>query len=475
MIGSIYNSSGLVGLYTSRGLLQPSDYLRDSEISRIGGRGVSLSAAGNDLNRAVESTQVRLSNVGKLRSALDTFRSDLNALSSQDKVAPLRAQSSDESVAKTGTPLPQRVRDDPRVEVVVSQVATAQVLQSQAFNDKDSTIVGTGSLTIQAGSFSDANGTFTPTQTPATTVNITANTGTLEEVARRINTAQAGVSAEVIRGDDGFRLQITASPGTSNSLQITTQDNDGNDSDTNGLSRLAFDPAAAAAAGQNLLQTVTPGNTEVTLNERRLSSANTGIQDIVSGIRLDIQNVGTASITIGRDLDRFKEAAKQFVSSINTLEQGLADQQADRLTNRSLSQVRSQLTEAASGFGLNRQTLSDIGITRDETGKLVVDEGKVGTAFVRDPDSASRLLSQTAAGLRDQVSGSLAPQSELNQTGQSLERALTSLETRRTARQLANSQVFYGLPAQQASSLFNYVPRQGSPVGAARYLSVASS
>ncbi|WP_137939422.1 flagellar filament capping protein FliD [Chitinivorax sp. B] len=474
MIGSIYSSS-IAGLYTSRGLLQPSDYLRDSEISRIGGRGVGLSAAGNDLSRAVESTQVRLSNVGKLRSALDTFRTDLDTLSTKDKVSPFKALSSDEAVARATAALPDDLRDNPAVQLVVSQVATSQTLQSESLDDANSTIAGTGSLTIQTGSFSDANGTFTPTTEPPVTINISAADGTLNGIARSINNANAGISARVVEGSDGFRLEVTASSGTSNTLRITAQDNDGTNTDTSGLSRFAFDPTASTGNGQNLDQTVVARNTEVTLDDRRLSSANNTVTDVVNGVRLDIQGTGSTNITIGRDQDAFRQAAKRFADSINAFEQSISEQREERLTARTLSQVTARLNAAESGFGLNRQTLADIGISRDTKGRLSVDEDRLATAFNRNPDNASQLLSQSASTLRDDISLITAPQSELRQTGQILERTLSSLETRRNVQQLSNTQMYYGLPAQQASSLFNYVPRQGSPLGAARYLSIANS
>jgi len=469
MIGSIYTSTS--NLFNANGAYQTLGVLRDSEIGRAYGQGSGLQSAGsnNSLNRAVESTQVRLSSLGKLRSALDTFRTELNPLSKRDTIAPLRASSSNDQIATAGVGSTTPARST--LPLVVNQLAQPQTLQSQTFNNADSTIVGAGSLRIETGSFSDTNSSFTA-NSAATTVNIAAGDGTLNGIARAVNQANAGVSARVVEANDGFRLQFTAAnSGTANTLRVTAQDTDGNNANGNGLSSLAFDPAATANAGRNLNQTQAATNAQVTLADRGVVTQDNTVRE--QGLTLELRGTGQTTINVARDADAFRKATEQFVNSFNALQAATADQRDQGLANRALSQLDGQIRTASTGFGQSRLSFTDLGITSTANGNLQLDEDKLQATFAGDAEGASQLLSQTASSLATTLSGATAPQSELGLANSTLERSLASLETQRTIQQRPFAESFFGLPAQAFSSLFDYTPRQGSAAGAARYQLVA--
>ena len=74
-----------------------------------------------------------------------------------------------------------------------------------------------------------------------------------------INDANFGVTAAIVNNGSGYQLLISSdSTGAENSLQISVSDTgDGNASDGNGLSRLAFNSTAGTS---NVYQTVAGTN-----------------------------------------------------------------------------------------------------------------------------------------------------------------------------------------------------------------------
>lgn len=470
MIGSI--NSAYVGLYNPYGVFQPTELLRDSEIGRLRGQGNGLLAAGSNqsLNRAVDSTQVRLSDVGKLRSALDTFRTTLSSLSSLDSVAPLRATSSNENVARATASA--AAKDSPAIQLSVSQLATRQVLQSQAVGNADSTIVGSGTLKIEIGS-NNGNG-FTASS--SSTINITSGNGTLGGIAAAINDAKAGVTASVVKADDGSaKLQLTAAQaGNSNTVRLTVNDNDGKNTDSNGLSQLAFDTAATAGNGRNLTETAAASNAQLTVDGRGFVSNGNTTGNAIAGLTLALRGTGQTTLTVARDQNTFSQSAQRFVDALNQLQQGTSTLRDDSLINRSLTQVDTQLANAASGVGRSQLTLADIGITRNSNGQLALDQAKLKSAFEAAPEGAARLLSDTASNLGTAIDRTLSPQGEISFASKSLERSLASLQTTRDILRTPDTQSFYGVPAQSLQSLFNYAPRQGSSAGISRYLAISN-
>jgi len=60
-----------------------------------------------------------------------------------------------------------------------------------------------------------------------------------------INAAKAGVTASIVGSGAGTRLVLRGADGAASSVRISASDSDGNDTDTAGLSALAWDPAPA--------------------------------------------------------------------------------------------------------------------------------------------------------------------------------------------------------------------------------------
>ena len=110
--------------------------------------------------------------------------------------------------------------------VDVQTLARAQSLASQELADRDTTALGTGTLTLNVGGNS-------------TEITIDSSNNTLQGIADAINDANAGVSAGIVDTGNGYRLVMSSDEsGTANEISVTATDDDGNNTDAAGLSRV---------------------------------------------------------------------------------------------------------------------------------------------------------------------------------------------------------------------------------------------
>jgi flagellar hook-associated protein 2 len=188
------------------------------------------------LSQLESSTKVKLSSLGRLRSGLDALGDNIGALGNKSTVAPFVAASSNQAVARSEAA--SNVKRAGQYQLSVSQLARSQELSSNPLSDKDSTIVGSGSLKFEFGRTSASS--FTAERSAS--VSISSTDGTLGGIANAINRASIGVTASVSESDEGYRLNLRSQDGSNNTLRISVSDNDGNNLDLAGLSKLAYNP-----------------------------------------------------------------------------------------------------------------------------------------------------------------------------------------------------------------------------------------
>jgi len=472
MIGSSLGTPSSAGYLRNLSTLYGPNRLYG--VSSLSGADNSPAAAGglgiNNLSRNEASTRVRLSDLGKLKSGLTALSDGLRGLDDKDAVAPYRATSSDENVARSDTAAASSQAD--RYALEVSQLASAQQLTSATQTDQDSTILGTGTLTLDIGR-NTING-FSAER--SSNISIASSDGTLAGIARRINQAQAGVVASVQQDSDTgtYRLLIQSSEtGSQNSLRIRVADNDGTDTDANGLSTLAFDPQATTGAGRNLTETVAASDAAFTVDGSALQSQANRTGAAIAGVQLDLTGVGNTRITVARDSSAFAQSAKTLTESYNRFLQagnGLEPSGLGRKISAALQQV---LNTTGAGIGNDRIGLDELGIRADRTGKLSIDADKLERGFASNPDQAAQWLADVASGLQAVASSQTGSTSELQLSSRQLERTLQDIDPQRSVLFSFNQPQLNGLAADSVSSLLTYLPNfnRNSPI--ARYLSIA--
>jgi len=455
-----------------------------SAISGVGqfsqlGSGSSVSS----LNRQESSYQVKLSAYGKLQSAMDTFKSALSSFKSAQDAAPFKATSSAE---KTLTAKASKdVAAAGSYSIDVTQLAKAQTLTSGVYADKDSSIIGTGSITIQTGNYNTNTNTFTPAGSSGKTISISASGGTLSGIANAINAADAGVRASVVQSGGGYQLSLASTKsGTDNTIKLAVSDNDGSDTDLAGLSAFAFNPTAGPSGyDKNLNVTVAAQNAELTVNGVAVTSQSNEVSSAASGVTLSLAATGTATVNVGRDSEAFAASAQKFVDAYNALQKSVNELSSassqnvnpplasDGLTAKLANEVRNTVAQASYGFGNERTTLSEIGIARSSDGTLTLDKAKLQSAFAANPENSTRLLASTSDRLTSSVTRATGTNSELQYTTRGLSRAVQSVQNRKSLLQNYSVQTYFGLPAQPPLS--SYISRTNTSALVGRYMQVS--
>lgn len=187
---------------------------------------------------------------GTLKGTLSTLQTAVQTLATQSTYSATKTTVADTTQFNATSDGTAAVGN---YSIQVQQLAKQQKLTSTAFA-KPTDSVGTGTLTFDFGSYNtDANGvtTFAPnTNKKTVTVTIPSGSDSLSAIASAINASKAGVSATVLNDGTSSYLSFSPSdPGSANALKITVNDNDGNNSDAAGLSRLAFDQSSGMTQG----------------------------------------------------------------------------------------------------------------------------------------------------------------------------------------------------------------------------------
>ncbi len=468
LYGSAYNQYGALGALPGVG-----------RASRLGG-----ASSVSSLNRQESSYQVKLSAYGKLQSAMDTFKTALSSFKSAGDAAPFKAASDEEKTlkAKVG----KEASGAGQYDVNVTQLAKAQTLTSGVVADKDATIVGTGSITLQTGAYNAGTNTFTPAD-GGKTLTISAGNGTLSGIANAINAAGAGVKASVVQSGGGYQLSLTSTQtGTDNTIKLTVADNDGGSGDLAGLSAFAFDPTAGPSGyGKNLTETAAAQNAQLTVNGTGVvSQSNTVNTAAAKGVTLDIAATGSATVKVARDAEAYTASAQKFVEAYNALQKSVnelssASRQnispplaSDGLTAKLSGEVRDTVAQASYGYGNNKVTLSGAGITQSSDGTLALDKDKLQSAFAANPDAAAALLANTADRLSNTVTRATGANSELQYTTRTLNKVLQGVQTQKSLlHNYSAAQSYFGLPAQPP--LTSYISKANTGAQAGRYMQVS--
>lgn len=334
-----------------------------------------------------------LSAWGQLNSAFSAFTQSITTATLASTFQAMQASSSNSgAVTANATSTAQAGSHT----LNVSTLAQAQTLDSADFADTNSTVVGTGSLTIQFGTFTPANSTngtpalFTPNaNTTAQTITIDSAHDTLQGVETAINAANAGVTASIVNDGTGNRLVITSNnSGVANSLKITAQDSSGNPltgTAAGQLGQFAYDPTAAAGSGQNLSQTVKPQDATFTLDGIAIDKSTNTVTDALPGVTLNLTGSGTSSVSVTQSTGGVTSAIQDFVSAYNQLWNALTSYTTYNSTSKSAgllngNPVAMGMQEALprvlgsniAGWNGTLKSLADIGVTLQKDGTLAV-------------------------------------------------------------------------------------------------------
>lgn len=361
------------------------------------------------LTKQEQAHTQKLSAFGQLRGALAGFQTALKDLSSSSKFQALSATSSDTKAlgaSASGKAIPASY------QIEVKQLAQQQKLASAGYASTDD-VVGSGTLTIQFGSYDGDSNSFTANAGKAAkSITIDPANNTLAGVRDAINAANAGVTATIVNdgGAAGNRLVLTASDsGAANSLKISVADGDGNSLDGNGLSALAYDPTAAAGSGKNLSQKAAARDALLEIDGIAVTQPTNTVKNAIEGVTLNLMqaNVGEKlTLTVSRDTRAVTAAVDAFVKAYNnasgtlkslTAFNGAGAQNGVLLgdsTARAIQVEMRELLSASVDSGGALTTLSQIGVGFTRDGVLALDNAKLNTAIDKNFDDIAALFAK---------------------------------------------------------------------------------
>lgn len=343
------------------------------------------------LDARKEKLEAQISGYGQLRSAFDTFKGSLTPLSNGDLFNARSATVPNSDVITANRVEPGAQTGAYSIEV--QEVAQAQTLAigGAAQTDPKAALGASGSMTIRFGAWTDADGNPQPFAANADRTALTLDVGStdsLQDIAAKINAADSGVQAAVIKVDDQYQLTLTADSGRNNAMEIST-------SGTN-LEAFSFKDGAL-----NATQTQTAQDAELKVNGLAVTRESNEIDDLIEGFSFTVNKKGAAgeslNFSITADKTAPDQAIRDFVEAYNSFQKttqelvgytrdeddnlvrgGLAgDSTARTMINRMREQIGGMLPGAQGGF----TALTNLGIRTERDGSLTINETDFKNAF----------------------------------------------------------------------------------------------
>jgi flagellar hook-associated protein 2 len=215
-----------------------------------------------------------------------------------------------------------------------------------------------------------------------------------------INASGADVTASVI--DDGsavnpFKIVIQGNQaGSANAVSAFTYRNPGGGGAQ--ITEVTFSAAQAAS------------DASVTVDGITYSRSTNTISDIIPGVSLNLESLGSGTLTVTTDNTAIAGNIQDFVDAFNKLT-GFIDEQTEfnpetfatgiLFGNSSVQSLESNLRRIATGqvtgTGGTYEFLSQIGITTQDDGKLALDEVKLDAALTTDLNSVVSLFTSSGS------------------------------------------------------------------------------
>jgi flagellar hook-associated protein 2 len=395
------------------------------------------------------SYDAKISALGSIKSSLSSFQSALAGLTTGTNLQANKATSTNTSIV-TATGGSGAVAGNYSVEV--TKLAHSQKLVAAGQADSTATIGGGSTTTltidlgtISGGTFDSGTGTYTGASyiSNGTTVDVTidSSNNTLEGIRDAINSANAGVKATIINDGDPtnpYRLVLSSeNSGADQSIKITVA----GDATLNTL--LGQDPAGT----QNLSETVTAQDAQLTVDGIAITKSSNSITDVISGVTLDLitEAVGTnVTVAVSQDTDTAKSAVETFVQAYNDLlseintqtDSGYSGNTAgalasDTATRQIVTFIKNELNQTPTGVSGSYNTLSSIGVSFQRDGTLALDESKLSAAIESDSQNVADLFSSAdgyATRLDTVVSDLLASNGTIDLRTSAFEDRISTLE-----------------------------------------------
>jgi flagellar hook-associated protein 2 len=331
------------------------------------------------LNQREAQLTSDISAIGALKSGLESLKDSMSQLGDIDEYQKRIASGNDGFISISTNKDAQAGSYD----VKVNNLAAQQKLASGPFADTE--LVGEGTLTFSSG-------------TETFDIDVT-DTMTLDDVRKAINnsTDNDSITATIITDDNGQNLILTAKEtGLSNQISIVVDDiADGNNTDTSGLSRLAYvADTSSPDYATNLMQVTAAADASITIDGViTVSSETNQFENVISGVTITAKKAqqaddsnSTVSVTennnnIAAGLNGFVASYNEFLELANNLgragESGGGPLSGDSLLRGVMSKLRQEFSKPVDVGNGETLSLSQLGVSIDRFGKASLDSERL--------------------------------------------------------------------------------------------------
>jgi len=334
------------------------------------------------LNTREGNLTTDISAVGALKSALEKVQTSMQILGDSDKFQQRSTSGSDDfiSISADGEAQPGGY------SVKVNNLASEHKILSKAFDSEAA--VGEGTITLASGDNSFEI--------------LVSETATLSEIRDAINDSNDNdsINATIITDDDGQHLVFSAkNSGVDNIINIEVADIDGDNTDLNGLSRLAFDLNGV----KNIDEIIEATDASITIDgSLTVSSSSNEFAGVIDGITITAKKShdtddDLSDISVKENNNNIKAGLNSFIESYNELlelsknlgassEDGVGVMAGDSLLRGVMSKLRSEITNPIDLGDGNSLSLSQLGVETDRYGVLTLNSETLDDKIDADVD-----------------------------------------------------------------------------------------
>ncbi|KTD43218.1 flagellar filament capping protein FliD [Legionella quateirensis] len=343
-------------------------------------------------DRQLTDVSTELSAIGQLKSSLSNLQSSLTKLSDLSQFYNMKYSMSDQDYFSTNI-TPQATKGSYQIEV-------QKMAQQQSLASNYLTNTGSGTLTINFGTYNNDKTVFTPNAT-ATPLSVTIAPGSDSLIAVRdaINNAGTSVTASIVQDNLGSRLTLTSSKtGENYAMKIS-----------GGITALNYDPTTGVNA---LTETTGAQNSTVKINGLVLNQSSNQLQDAISGVTLNLKKAEIGKIitlTVDDNKDQLTSLMNDFIKQYNDsmtfltnltgynsgTKQAGVFQGDPQFRNLKLNINRWATTPITNGSSPIK-SLADLGITTNKQGLLELNQDKYKKALENNYKDIGSLFAKTA-------------------------------------------------------------------------------
>lgn len=424
-----------------------------------------LQSKANTYNSRIESLK-------QLNTALAALTNATEALTKRDLGTGRSATTSDANIVTASATSAANLGN---FDVTVTRLATNLTQASRSFSSKTEPILtrGTESATFELRKGGAGEGV---------SITIDASNNSLEGLRDAINAKNAGITAAIVDiNGDGTQQQIVLSS-----------------KDTGASGRVELVETTATGTLNSInLRSLNPPDDDLSkldasfsINGLSVSRSSNTVTDAVAGVTLNLKKAGSVSVGVTQSID-IENKLRGFVSAYNAVQDFVSNQYKkdakDRPTgvlagDATLRAVQQQLRSAAGVVSENNggafKTLTQIGVTVGDDGRLAFDSAVFNEKLKNNPDDVKALLFgktesvkgvfnkffDASRGLSDSVTGSVQTaiagyQSSVKNLNDSISNRIEAINRLRTSltRQFAAADAAIGQLNGQGTALTNII------------------